>query len=88
VYRRLVAELDVRRLLQLPESEWLDFKQKHHDNAATFLHDVLCLANAYSENDRYLVLGVGDDRKLHGVASDDKRRTDRRNKAWNGCAGV
>jgi hypothetical protein len=67
--------MDIRQLLQQPESEWLDFKQKHHDNSATFLHDVLCLSNAYAENDRFLVFGVGDDRQLHGVATDDKRKT-------------
>lgn len=67
--------MKIAELLSLPESEWLDFKLKYHDNTATFLHDVLCLANAYSENDRYLVFGVADDRKLVGVATDDKRRT-------------
>jgi hypothetical protein len=67
--------MDIAELLSLPESEWLDFKLKYHDNTATFLHDVLCLANAYSEGDRYLVFGISDDRKLVGVATDDKRRT-------------
>lgn len=52
--------MEIRDLLQRPESEWLDFKLKYHDNTATFLHDVLCLANAYSENDRYLVFGVAE----------------------------
>lgn len=67
--------MDLPQLLSQPESEWLDFKQQYHDNKASLLHDILWLANAYAESDRFLVFGVTDDRQTHGVAADTHRLT-------------
>jgi hypothetical protein len=39
------------------------------------LHDILCLANSYSNSDRYLVFGVADDHSVTGVAADINRKT-------------
>ena len=30
-----------------------DFKRPHHENSAELIHDVLCLANAGHDGDRY-----------------------------------
>jgi predicted HTH transcriptional regulator len=67
--------MEILELLGQRESEWLDFKRQHYDNTAKLLHDILCLANSYSEHDRYLVFGVDDDGSLHGVAGDSSRKT-------------
>lgn len=67
--------MDLATLLQQRESEWLDFKQEYHDNNASLLHDMLCLANSYAESDRYLVFGVSDARAVVGVVGDANRKT-------------
>ena len=56
------------------ESEFLDRKQKYHSNKASFIHDVLCLTNAYSEYERYLIFGVTDGGEILGVENDTNRR--------------
>lgn len=66
--------MDPSTLLQKRESEWLDFKQEFHDNNASLLHDMLCLANSYAESDRYLVFGVSDVGAVVGVAGDPNRK--------------
>jgi hypothetical protein len=67
--------MDLSVLLQKRESEWLDLKKEFHDDKASLLHDMLCLANSYVESDRYLVFGVSDAREVVGVASDPNRKT-------------
>jgi hypothetical protein len=62
--------MDVSELLVQKESETLDFKQKFHARNIDLLHDILCLANAYSEGDRYLVFGVTDKKQLVGIEDD------------------
>lgn len=61
-------------LLDQPESERLDFKREFHGNNVEFLHDVLCLANAYSERPRYLVFGINDEHVVVGIEADPRRR--------------
>ncbi len=69
---RLVRDLVARE----KEGVYYDFKEKHHDKAADLVHDVLCLANATYNGDRYLVYGVRDsDRVIVGLAGSDGRRT-------------
>jgi predicted HTH transcriptional regulator len=65
----------LKELLSQQESEYLDFKVKFHQNNIEFLHDVICLENAYIERDRYLVFGVADDKTIVGVQNDPKRKT-------------
>lgn len=67
--------MEIQQLLEQRESEWLDFKRQYHDNMGKLLHDILCLANAYSEHDRYLVFGISDDRSLHDISGDRNRKT-------------
>ena len=67
--------MNIETLIRQPESEALDFKQRHHADTLSLLHDILCLANAWTESDRYLVFGVADDRTIIGVESDGNRKT-------------
>lgn len=66
--------MDIEALILEPESARLDFKQAHHPDTLALLHDILCLANAWVESDRFLVFGVSDDRQLVGVETDGNRR--------------
>ena len=58
------------------EGTYWDFKSKHHRVKGDLIHDVLCLANAKHDGDRFLIFGV-DDKKfsLHPVNTDTGRRT-------------
>ena len=67
--------IDWEDLLNREECESLDFKEKFHPNNLKLLHDILCLTNAYIEEDRYLVFGVKDNKKIIGVQSDPNRKT-------------
>ena len=42
------------------EGTYWDFKRQHHENSAELIHDVLCLANADHDGDRYIIFGVED----------------------------
>ena len=56
----------IKDLINLPESDWLDFKEKWHENRADLLLDILCLSNSLSnENNRYLVIGVKENKDTH-----------------------
>lgn len=62
-------------LLAIGECEWIDFKEMHHVNKADLVHDVMCLANADHDGDRYLIFGVRDsDNVTVGVEADVGRR--------------
>lgn len=62
-------------LLTLPEQEFLDFKQCYHTNNAKLVHDVLCLSNAKTNSDRYLIFGVEDSTKnIIGIENDANRK--------------
>ena len=53
-----------------------DFKLQHHANNAELIHDVLCLANAEHEGQRYLVFGVEDRTyNLHSIDSSPSRKS-------------
>ena len=67
--------MDIRALIQEPESERLDFKREHHADTVSLLHDILCLSNSWSESDRYLVFGIADNGDVVGVEADAQRRT-------------
>jgi schlafen family protein len=42
------------------EGDYWDFKEEPHDNNASLLHDIICLANSLHEGERYLIIGVSD----------------------------
>lgn len=66
--------VNLEDLLSETESENLDFKSQFHQNNVELLHDIICLANSYVEEDRYLVFGVADDKAVIGVQSDPNRK--------------
>lgn len=66
--------MTLAEILLEDESEFLDFKERFHDNNVKLLHDILCLVNAYSDGDRYLVFGVKDDKTVCGVDSDPNKK--------------
>jgi hypothetical protein len=61
-------------LLIEDECEWLDFKQSFHDSNVKLLHDIICLVNAKTDRDRYLVFGVADDKKIVGIENDGNKK--------------
>ena len=65
--------MNIYQLLHCDESESLDFKECFHSDTVDFIHDILCLANSYTDNDRYLVFGIKDDKTLVGVENDKKK---------------
>ena len=38
------------------EDDWWDFKECHHEDRASLLHDIICLANNRANRDSYLIL--------------------------------
>ncbi len=59
------------------EGEYWDYKERHHDNPADFVHDVICLANNRANIDAYIIMGIYDGERLGevcGVEDDTNRR--------------
>jgi len=57
------------------EDEYWDFKEKHHENTADLLHDIICMVNNRADRDAYIIFGIEDKTfKLKGVISDCNRR--------------
>ncbi|WP_090072427.1 ATP-binding protein [Cohaesibacter marisflavi] len=48
-------------LSQNKEGQYWDFKRIHHQNKGELIHDVLCLANAEHDGQRYIIYGVSDE---------------------------
>ncbi|OGV39090.1 MAG: hypothetical protein A2020_13415 [Lentisphaerae bacterium GWF2_45_14] len=66
----------LNELISQEESEFLDFKEKYHLENLKLLHDILCLANAFHDGDRFLVFGIKDSpKKIVGIENDLKRKT-------------
>ena len=61
-------------LLQQNECEWLDFKQEFHGNNVKLLHDIICLANAKTDKDRYLLFGIDDNKTIVGIENDKNKK--------------
>jgi predicted HTH transcriptional regulator len=48
----------LKKLIMEGESEYCDFKQEHHENKASLVHDILSLANSQAKSNRFLIFGV------------------------------
>lgn len=58
------------------ESDYWDFKMKHHKNKADLVHDIICMANNRVDKDAYIIFGVEDETfDVIGVEVDENRRT-------------
>ena len=64
----------LQTLINFPESDWLDFKLKWHENLADLVLDILCLANSDADGDRYLVFGVDDKDKSKIISPTQNRK--------------
>lgn len=62
---------EIERLISTNrEGVYWDFKERKHENKASLLHDIICLANADYRGDRYLIFGVSDEGTVVGVDKD------------------
>jgi len=68
------SEIKYDELLTLGESEFLDYKREYHSVNSDLIHDILCLANAIVDSNRFMVFGVDDSGNVCGVESDGKRK--------------
>lgn len=67
--------MNIQALLSASESETFDRKQQFHGNRAELLHDILCLANAYADSERYLLFGQANNKTIVGIGADQNRLT-------------
>ncbi len=57
------------------EDDWWDFKERHYEDNASLLHDILCMANNRADRDAYIILGVKDKTyDIVGVENDANRK--------------
>lgn len=74
-YTQELAELVEDLIRTGREDDWWDFKECHHEDKATLLHDIICLANNRADRDAYLVLGIRDKTfEIMGVENDLHRK--------------
>ena len=67
----------VKELISLKkEGVYWDFKQEYHKNNVDLVHDIICLANAKYDADRYLIFGVADNSKIIGIRDKEKTQAD------------
>ncbi|HSA07310.1 MAG TPA: ATP-binding protein [Candidatus Gastranaerophilales bacterium] len=66
--------MNIKLLLNEPESEYLDFKREYYDNTLDFVHDLLCLSNSLCDKDRYIIFGVDNTGNILGIENDTKRK--------------
>ena len=66
--------LSINDLIKEGESPRCDFKQVHQKNKANLIHDILSLANADVDSNRFLLFGVCDDGSISGLKNDENRR--------------
>lgn len=67
-------EQELHELLTRDESESYDRKGLFPSDNVTLIHDILCLCNSLSNEDRYLVFGVADDGTISGVETDPNKK--------------
>ena len=65
----------LRLIAKHKEGEWWDFKEKHHQNKAALVHDIICMQNRLSNHDAYIIYGVKDNTyEIIGVENDQQRK--------------
>lgn len=59
---------EIQSLIELKtEGDYWDFKEMWHDNKASLLHDIICMANNQVGRDAYIIFGVSDSKSQDGV---------------------
>lgn len=56
---KLTEEI-IELINSMREDDWWDFKECHHEDKASLLHDIICMANNRANKDSYLIFGVTD----------------------------
>ena len=75
---KLTEEI-IELINSMREDDWWDFKECHHEDKASLLHDIICMANNRANKDSYLIFGVTDITfEIVGVESDPNRRNQQR----------
>lgn len=75
IHNEELTELVKELIRKGREDDWWDFKECHHEDKATLLHDIICLANNRADGDAYLILGVRDKTfEIIGVENDPHRK--------------
>ena len=50
---------EIQNLISLKtEGDYWDFKEMWHDNKASLLHDIICMANNQVGRDSYIIIGI------------------------------
>lgn len=74
-YNEELTELVEELIRTGREDDWWDFKECFHEDKATLLHDIICLANNRADRDAYLIFGVRDKTfDIIGVENDSHRK--------------
>ncbi|MBL4806498.1 MAG: ATP-binding protein [Rhodobacteraceae bacterium] len=69
-----IKEIVQELIYSKTEGTYWDFKEIHHQNKAELIHDIICLANARHDGDRYLIYGVKDETgEIVGVNSGERK---------------
>ena len=68
--------MELFELIKYPESDWLDFKVKWHEDNARLILDILCMANCDANSDRYLVIGYNEDKTFGDINIGRKKSDD------------
>lgn len=63
------------------EGDYWDFKIGPHDNCASLLHDILCLANSLHRGNKYLIIGIADADCNYDIVGLTKGQQNRKNQA-------
>ena len=57
------------------EDDWWDFKECHHADKASLLHDIICMANSRGRHDGLIIFGIRDKTmEVLGCENDQNRR--------------
>lgn len=67
----------LEKLINYPESDWLDFKQEWYNSTADMILDILCMANSDANSNRYIVIGYDEKNKqFHDIQQNRKNSDD------------
>lgn len=65
----------ILKLIQLnKEGGYWDYKDDYCENDASFLHDIICMANNLENRDAYLIYGVNNNGKIVGIQNSTRRK--------------
>ncbi len=69
MHHRMLDKDCLKEIIKNGEKTTVDFKAEHHACNLEYVHDILCLANALDDSDRYLIYGVEDSGNICGLTT-------------------